>query len=172
VRVRSATVADLDRCLPLFVAVAEEARWIATQPPVDRRELRARWKALLDTGEGTLLVAEDGGAPVGLAVMVGRAAPELGMLVAADRRGHGIGSALVEACLAWARAAGAGRVVLHVFPHNTAARALYRKHGFAETGVVAGAFPRASGEVWDAIRMERPLQAAEAPPPGPSSNSR
>lgn len=165
-------MADLDRCLPLFVAVAEEARFIASEPPVDRREIRARWKALLETSEGTLLVAEDGEAPVGLAVMVGRDAPELGMLVAADRRGRGIGSALVEACLAWAREAGAARVVLQVFPHNTAARALYRKHGFAETGGAARAFRRASGEVWDAIRMERPLQAATPPPTGPSSNSR
>jgi [ribosomal protein S18]-alanine N-acetyltransferase len=170
--VRTATSADLDRCLSLFTAVAEERRWIATEPPVDRREVRARWRDLLATGEGTLLLAEDGGEPVGLAVMVGRDAPELGMLVAPDRRERGIGSALVEQCLAWARATGSSRVVLHVFPHNLAARALYRKHGFGETGVAAGAFPRASGETWDAIRMERPLQAAEPAAPAPSSNSR
>jgi len=155
--VRPVTFADLDRCLALFVAVAEEGRWIATEAPVDRREVRARWKALLATGEGVLLMAEDGEAPVGLAVLVGRDAPELGMLVAAGRRGQGIGSALLQAALAWAQEAGAARVVLHVFPHNLPARALYRKYGFAETGLAAAAFPRADGERWDAIRMEKPL---------------
>jgi [ribosomal protein S18]-alanine N-acetyltransferase len=170
--VRTATPADLDPCLSLFAAVAEERRWIATEPPLDRREVRARWQDLLATGEGTLLLAEDGAERVGLAVMVGRDAPELGMLVAPDRRGRGIGSALLEQCLAWARATGASCVVLHVFPHNLAARALYRKHGFAEMGVEAGAYPRASGETWDAIRMEKPLQTAVPGSPSPRSSSR
>lgn len=156
--VRIVTPGELDRCAELFAAVAEERRWLATEPPVDRREVCARWRDLLDTRLGTLLLAEDGPELVGLSVMVGRDAPELGMLVAAAHRGLGVGSALLAASLDWARAQAAQKVVLHVFPHNAAARALYRAHGFVEVRVAVGAFPRRSGELWDAIRMELRLR--------------
>jgi ribosomal protein S18 acetylase RimI-like enzyme len=99
--------------------------------------------------------------------MVGRDAPELGMAVRADRRRQGIGDALVLACLAWARSRGAARVVLHVFPHNVAAIALYRRHGFELRGVAPGGFRRRSGERWEALRMVRELRPApEAPTAG------
>jgi ribosomal protein S18 acetylase RimI-like enzyme len=159
VRVRPITEADLDGCVALFEAVAAEGGWLATEAPIDRREVRARWVALVGTGEGALLVAEedDGQGPLGLAAMVGRTSPELGMLVALGHRRRGVGDALLDACVAWARGIGAREVVLHVFPHNTGAVALYRKHGFEERGVLRRAYPRRSGERWDAIRMVRAL---------------
>ena len=158
-RVRTLAEADLEACLDLFEAVAAEGRWLANEVPLHRGEIRARWRDLLASGEGTLLVAEDGGPPAGLAAMVGREAPELGMLVRAERRRQGIGEALLLACLEWARARGAREVVLHVFPHNEGAIALYRKHGFEECARVAAAAPRRSGERWDALRMVKPLRA-------------
>jgi [ribosomal protein S18]-alanine N-acetyltransferase len=157
VRVRTLAEPDLEPCLDLFDSVAAEGRWLANEPPIDRDEVRARWLDLLATGEGTLLVAEDGGAPAGLAAMVGLLSPELGMLVRAERRRQGVGDALVLACVAWAEGRGAREVVLHVFPHNAAAIALYRKHGFEDRGLVRGAYPRRTGESWDAIRMVKPL---------------
>jgi hypothetical protein len=51
VRVRPITDADLDACVALFEAVAAEGRWLATEAPIDRREVRARWVALVGTGE-------------------------------------------------------------------------------------------------------------------------
>jgi len=171
VRVRTLAEADLARCLDLFEEVSTEGRWLANEPPIDRREVAARWRDLLKTGEGTILVAGDaaGGPPVGLAAMVGLDAPELGMLVRADRRRQGVGDALVRACIAWACGRRAREVVLHVFAHNPAAIALYRKHGFAERGVVRGAYPRRSGEAWDALQMVLPLardrRGASASPP-------
>jgi RimJ/RimL family protein N-acetyltransferase len=110
-----------------------------------------------DGSDGTLLLAEEADVVIGVAVMVGRRAPELGMLVAAGYRGRGVGGALVRGCLAWARGAGARKIVLHVFPHNTAALALYKRHGFSSIGLVHAAFPRRSGAWWDAIRMELEL---------------
>ncbi len=157
-RVRTLVEADLDPCLDLFETVAAEGLWLANEPPIDRREVRARWKDLLKTGEGTILVADEDGAPIGLAAMVGLWSPELGMLVRADRRSQGVGDALVRASLAWAQGRGAREVVLHVFPHNPAAIALYRKHGFEEHGLVHGAHPRKSGESWDAVKMVKPLR--------------
>jgi ribosomal protein S18 acetylase RimI-like enzyme len=170
VRVRTLAEADLEACLDLFEAVAAEGRWLANELPLHRGEIRARWRDLLAGGEGTLFVAEDGGLPAGLAAMVGRDAPELGMLVRADRRRSGIGEALLLACFAWARERGAREVVLHVFPHNHAAIALYRKHGFEERERVAAASARRSGERWDALRMVRPL-AEDRHPSGGSGSS-
>ncbi len=144
-------------CLDLFEAVAAEGLWLATEAPIYRREVAARWRDLLDTGEGTLLLAEEDGAPVGLAAVVGKFTPELGMLVRADRRRRGIGDALVEACVDWARAQRAREIVLHVFEHNPAAVALYRKHGFEERPGARRAYRRRNGEQWGAIRMVKTL---------------
>jgi ribosomal protein S18 acetylase RimI-like enzyme len=126
---------------------------------VDRRAVRGRWRDLVTSGEGTLLVAVDaGGEVVGVLALVGREAPELGMAVRADRRRQGVGDALVRAALARARERGARSVVLQVFPHNAAAVALYRKHGFVDRGRVPSGVPRRSGERWDALVMERELR--------------
>lgn len=168
-RVRTLTEGDLEPCLELFEAVAAEGRWLANEFPVDRREVRARWLDLIRTGEGTILVADDGGPPAGIAAMVGLLSPELGMLVRAERRRQGVGDALVLACIAWAQGRGAREVVLHVFPHNPGAIALYRKHGFEERGLVRSAYPRKSGERWDAIRMVKPLGPAPQERPSDSS---
>jgi ribosomal-protein-alanine N-acetyltransferase len=162
VRVRAVEPRDVRACLDLFSRVAAEGRWIATEAPVDRREVRLRWEELLRLGEGALFLAEEGerAPPLGLAALVGRIRPELGMLVAAGSRGRGIGSALLAACIAWARAARAPELVLHVFPHNQAALALYRKHGFEERERLVRAYARRNGERWDAIRMVKELSGA------------
>jgi [ribosomal protein S18]-alanine N-acetyltransferase len=160
VRVRTLAEPDLEPCLDLFEAVAAEGRWLANEPPIDRGEVRARWIDLLTTDEGTLLVAEDGPLPAGIAAMVGLYSPELGMLVREERRRQGIGDALVRACVEWAAGRGAREVVLHVFPHNTGAIALYRKHGFEDRGIVKDAYPRRNGERWDALKMVKPLVPA------------
>jgi RimJ/RimL family protein N-acetyltransferase len=164
VRVRPIEDGDFEEALDLFAAVAAEGRWLATEAPIDRREVRARWRDLLSTGEGAILVADDGGPIVGLAAMVGRAEPELGMLVRADRRRRGVGAAILEACVAWAESRSARRIVLHVFPHNEAAIALYHAHGFVERGTVRKGYPRRSGEAWDAIRMVRELYPRQRKP--------
>jgi ribosomal-protein-alanine N-acetyltransferase len=59
-----------------------------------------------------------------------------GMWVAAEARGRGLGRALIEAVLAWARERGAPMVVLEVTDTERAASAaaLYRSLGFAPTG--------------------------------------
>ena len=58
----------------------------------------------------------------------------LGIAVAADRRGQGVGTALMAEAVRWARGAGVQKLVLSVYPHNTGAIALYRKFGFVEEG--------------------------------------
>jgi ribosomal protein S18 acetylase RimI-like enzyme len=59
--------------------------------------------------------------------------PELTIAVADGRRGDGIGTALLRALLARARADGFAAVSLSVSPGNPAVR-LYRRHGFVRVG--------------------------------------
>jgi RimJ/RimL family protein N-acetyltransferase len=133
----------------LFAAVAEERDGIATEPPVDVEARAASW-----TLDGTL-VAVAGTEIVGsLHLDASRFGfGELGMAVARDWRGRGVGSALVQAAVDWSRAEGLHKLCLEVFPHNEAGIALYRKFGFVEEGRRAKHYRRASGELWDSILM-------------------
>lgn len=62
----------------------------------------------------------------------------LGMAVAADWRAKGVGTALLSKAIEWAKEMGVEKLALSVYPHNTAALALYRKFGFAEEGRLTG----------------------------------
>jgi RimJ/RimL family protein N-acetyltransferase len=79
------------------------------------------------------------------------------MMVAADRRSRGVGTAFVAAAIEWARARGLHKLTPSVFPHNEAAIALYRKFGFREEGRRAKHIRRASGELWDLVEKGLPL---------------
>jgi ribosomal protein S18 acetylase RimI-like enzyme len=78
---------------------------------------------------------------------------EIGMAVAREWRGRGVGSALMVAALDWAREGGLHKLCLSVWPHNAAAIALYRKYGFVEEGRRSKQFRRQSGELWDIVDM-------------------
>jgi RimJ/RimL family protein N-acetyltransferase len=133
----------------LFAAVAEERDGIAAEPPVDVDRRASRW--LLD---GTF-VAHETGDIVGLLHVdpTPFGYGELGMCVAADRRGRGVGTALVAAAIEWSRANGMHKLSLGVFPHNEAAIALYRKSGFVDEGLRRSHIRRANGELWDLLEM-------------------
>jgi RimJ/RimL family protein N-acetyltransferase len=132
-----------------FAAVAEERDGIATEPPVDVEARAASW-----TIEGTL-VAVAGAEIIGSLVLEPsrHGFGEIGMAVAREWRGRGVGSALLAAAIEWARDRGLHKLSLGVFAHNTAAIELYRKFGFVEEGRRIKQYRRASGELWDAIEM-------------------
>jgi RimJ/RimL family protein N-acetyltransferase len=147
--VRPAEDGDRRALAFLFAAVAEERDGIAAEPPIDVEKRAASWQVeetLVALAEG-LLVGELHleQTPFGFS--------EIGMMVAADWRGRGVGTALVEAAIEWARERGLHKLTLSVFPHNDAAIALYRKFGFAEEGRRARHIRRANGELWDLIEM-------------------
>lgn len=78
---------------------------------------------------------------------------EIGMLVAGEWRGRGVGSALLAAAIEWARERGLHKLSLSVFAHNTAAIGFYHKSGFVDEGRRVKHFRRANGEFWDTIEM-------------------
>jgi L-phenylalanine/L-methionine N-acetyltransferase len=77
---------------------------------------------------------------------------DVGLMVAFDARRQGVGTALLQAALEWAREAGIRKLELHVFPWNEAAIALYEAFGFEREGFRKGHYRR-GGEFVDAILM-------------------
>jgi RimJ/RimL family protein N-acetyltransferase len=84
---------------------------------------------------------------------------DVGLMVARSHRRRGVGSALLEAAVEWARSRGVHKLELHVFPHNEAAILLYERFGFEREGFRKRHYRRPDGYV-DAILMayevERP----------------
>jgi RimJ/RimL family protein N-acetyltransferase len=149
IEVRPAVDADRRLLALLFAAVAEERDGIAAEPPIDVEDRASSWRL-----DGTLVALAVGEIVGQLHVEQSRLGfGEIGMIVAADWRGRGVGTALVAAAIDWARAHGLHKLTLSVFPHNDAAIALYRKFGFEEEGRREKQVRRANGELWDLIEM-------------------
>ena len=88
---------------------------------------------------------------------------DLGLMVAAEHRRHGVGRALLKTAVSWAREQGIRKLELHVFPHNEPALRLYEQFGFEREGYRKAHYRRA-GEYVDAILMayrvdEKPQRA-------------
>jgi RimJ/RimL family protein N-acetyltransferase len=148
-QVRPSTDADRLPLARLFARVAEERDGIATEPPVDVDERAREWRL-----EGDFVAVADGAIVGNIHVDRNRHGfGEIGMAVAKERRGEGIGSALLAYAIDWARGEGLHKLCLQVFPHNEAAVALYRRYGFVEEGRLVKHYRRSSGELWDAIQM-------------------
>ncbi len=103
----------------------ERARWLVSRAP-----------------RHPVLVALDGGEVVGWASLNPfnpRSAydhvADVSVYVARERRGAGVGRALLAALDEQARRLGYHKLVLAAFPWNASGMALYRRHGFHEVGV-------------------------------------
>jgi RimJ/RimL family protein N-acetyltransferase len=161
--VRPATREDLEELVQHTWAVAAEGRWIGTEVPFDREARRGMLDRLSSGVSSAPLVADTsaaGGpgvvghisidiAPYGVA--------DIGMLIVAGWRGLGLGTVMLDAAIRWATEAGAHKMALEVWPHNSAALELYRRAGFIEEGRKLRHYRRRNGEVWNAVLMGRPL---------------
>ncbi len=153
VSVRPAQEDDRRALALLLAAVAEERDGIAAEPPINMDRAIENWQL-----DGTLVAVADGGVVGQIRVNPSwMGFGDIGMMVAADWRGRGVGSALVAAAIEWARARGLHKLALGVFPHNDPAIALYRKFGFVEEGRLVRHIRRSNGELWDLIEMGLPL---------------
>jgi RimJ/RimL family protein N-acetyltransferase len=142
--------------MDLTEVVAAEGRWIATESPIDIESRKANYREGFEREDSMSFVADAAGAIVGnagIGTPSSAVPPRLGMMVAPEWRGGGIGTALLQACVDWARARGAHKVQLEVWPHNSAAIALYEKHGFVQEAYLVKHYRRKNGELWDSISM-------------------
>ena len=131
-QIRRAQVENLAEVLRIESVVPEAPHWsesayrdILLQEPEESTLNRA------------LFVAGDSERIVGFAVAVVVAGQAELESIAVDpaRRRLGVGKALSDAVLLWARAAGAREMLLEVRSANAEARALYGRLGFKETGL-------------------------------------
>jgi DNA-binding MarR family transcriptional regulator/N-acetylglutamate synthase-like GNAT family acetyltransferase len=117
-------------------------------------EICAKFLREVDPKGERCWIAEREGMPVGCIMLVrhSRTIAKLRLLlVDPSQRGMGVGNALVEACLAFAREAGYRKVTLWTQSILSAARKLYEAHGFRKVASQAhesfGA--RLVAETWD-----------------------
>ncbi|MHB8605231.1 MAG: GNAT family N-acetyltransferase [Thermoplasmatota archaeon] len=162
--VRPARPDDAAGILAIHREAAAERRAIATWPeevrtaPAEQQRIR-EWKP----EDGGVLVAEDGGEVVGFVALrrgahrAERHTGDLGLTVAARRRGHGVGRALMLAAEARAREIGIQKLTLGVFADNEAAHALYRSLGYEQEGRRRAQF-LVGDELKDEIMMAKWLE--------------
>jgi RimJ/RimL family protein N-acetyltransferase len=151
--IRATRPADVDAAVDLYAAVAAEAIYIAGEAPVDKPARRDRWLKDLARRDFVSLLAEEAGDIVGLAALDGDRVAHLGLLVAREWRGRKVGTRLMEGCFDAARAMGAHKIALDVWPHNETARRFYERFGFRHEGYLRKHYRRRNGELWDAIVM-------------------
>lgn len=135
---RRAETEDAEAFATVVAAVAQEDRWLLTEPPVDVAAFADRVRTTISDGADALWLLERGGRAVGCAGLHLTTAPgvaSLGMSILADERGRGGGGVLLEAVLAQARESALHKVELEVFPDNGRAIALYASFGFEVEGL-------------------------------------
>jgi RimJ/RimL family protein N-acetyltransferase len=160
ITIRPARPEDAAELVDLAVAVGgEPGAWLLNTDSWrsigdERRYIRA----LKRHPDAAVYVAEDDGLVVGrLSVarephQASRHVADLGLMVAASHRRMGIGHALLEQAVEWARETGVRKLELHVFPWNEPAIRLYEQFGYERVGVRREHYRRGD-EYVDAILM-------------------
>jgi diaminopimelate decarboxylase len=142
--VRPARPEDARSYLAFWRAVVAEGRYVRTERVTGTaRSYRRRFRHPWSDREAQIVAVDDSGTVVGHLYIqrethpVTRHVASLGIAVAAEVRGRGIGTALMREALRWSRSVGVEKIVLSVYPHNVGAIALYRRFGFVEEGRLA-----------------------------------
>lgn len=150
--IRPATADDAEAMVDLELASAihhasvDPDRWrVPPREAIAEYRLRRREA----DPDGGALVAEADGAVVGMVEMLLRGfvgdpggahvpipSVDIGISVAPEWRGRGVGSVLMRAAEDWARERGATRVILDLAAANTGARRLYERLGYETHGLM------------------------------------
>lgn len=146
IRIVPATIRQADDLARLHASLFPDAPWDA-----------ATFKEMLAHPGALGFVARAGRPREVVGFLVGRVAADeaelLTFCVAMDRQHTGIGSLLLETLCRAARINGAFQLHLEVAASNTAARALYDRFGFQESGRRSGYYARGGGAADDAVNL-------------------
>lgn len=165
-QVRRATDADWPHIWPFFQRIVQAGETYAYPLDLTAATARALW---METPPGQTFVAVDGSAGgTGTVLGSAKAGPNrpgrgahvatASFMVDPGARGRGVGRALGEHVLDWARAEGyRGMQFNAVVETNTAAVALWRSLGFAVVGTTPEAFDSAAHGLVGLHVMYRPL---------------
>lgn len=158
--VRRARPNDASALVELAESVGrEDGRWIlGTGPWRSVTDERRYLRTIEHYADAAVFVAEDGERIVGRLSLsrdphpASRHVADLGLMVAASHRRIGVGTALLDQAVAWARESQVRKLELHVFPWNEPALGLYESYGFEREGYRKRHYER-GGELVDAILM-------------------
>jgi GNAT superfamily N-acetyltransferase len=144
--IEQANPADIPAlCELLSVLFAQEAEF--SPDPVAQAKGLAR---IINNAEvGSVQVARQGGAVVGMVTLLFTVSTALGervalledMVVSSKARGVGVGSKLLSQAIAFAKAEGCKRVTLLTDRSNESAQRFYGKQGFVLSGMVPMRLP-------------------------------
>ena len=149
-RVREARADDAVELHALYHAAYAEHQDPHRPPQAALKDLVEDVQAYI--AEGLVLVAEDEDGRLVGSVMLRRVANLRRLAVAPDRKGEGLGGALLEAALARAKEEGMTVAMLDTFPTHPWLPSFYRRHGFEERCVEV--FP--DGFEW--LQFRKPLR--------------
>ncbi|MEX2204249.1 MAG: GNAT family N-acetyltransferase [Actinomycetota bacterium] len=139
-RIRPARPRDARSFLDAYRGVAAEKRSIRTEAVTHSHRLfRKRFRRSWHENAAHLLALDDDRVVGSISIRrddhpVTHHVATLDMLVVSTHRRRGVGSALLEEALRWARTYGVERIELSVYPSNDGAIALYRRFGFVQEG--------------------------------------
>ena len=140
--IRPALAADLPAIVAIYNSTVAGRQSTADLQPVTVAD-RQPWFAAHRDNRPLFVAVYDGGAVCAwgsFSDYYPRAAyhisAEISIYVAPERRGAGLGGQLLDFMLARAPALGIRRVLAVVFAHNAPSLALFRKHGFADWGLL------------------------------------
>lgn len=167
-RIRPATEADLAAITAIYNEVIATSTAIYADEPLSIEDRRA-WLAARHAAGYPVLVAEDGGAVLGLSSFGDfRAFPgyrhtvEHSVHIRADARGRGLGSALVKALFEPALALGKHVMIAGVDAANEGSIRMHQRLGF-QRGAVLREVGRKFGRWLDLELMQKFLDAPGAP---------
>jgi len=146
---------------PIFREIARAGETYTVAPDIDEASARQHW--MLPAPAGVFVAVDEDGAITGSSIVkpnqqaLGAHVANAGFMVASSAAGHGVGRALAEHALDWARRANFSAMQFNfVVSTNANAIALWKNLGFSIVGTLPEAFQHQKlGRKVDAFVMHR-----------------